>query len=88
MLMIRLRRVGTRNRPFYRVVVSESRKTPRARVVDTLGFFDPGTTPKKVELDLVRAEQWLAKGATASDTVADLIRKEKKRAAVATAATA
>lgn len=88
MLTIRLRRAGTRNRPFYRVVVSESRKTPRARVVDTLGYFDPKTSPKKVELDLVRAQEWLDKGATPSDTVADLIRKEQKRAAAPAVATA
>lgn len=83
MLTIRLRRAGTKNRPFYRVVVSESRKTPRARVLDTLGYFDPKTSPKKVELDLVRAAEWVAKGATPSETVSDLIRKEQKRAAVA-----
>ena len=81
MLTIRLRRAGTRSRPFYRVVVSESRKTPRARVLESLGWFDPKTKPKKVELDLARAEEWLSKGATPSETVADLIRKERRRAA-------
>ena len=86
MLTIRLRRAGTRSRPFYRVVVSDSRKTPQARVVETIGFFDPKTSPKKVELDLARAEQWVAKGASPSDTVADLIRKEQRRVATATAA--
>jgi small subunit ribosomal protein S16 len=82
MLTIRLRRAGTRSRPFYRVVVSESTRTPQARVLEFLGWFDPKTSPKKLELDLARAEQWIAKGATPSETVADLIRKEQKRAAV------
>ena len=83
MLTIRLRRAGTRSRPFYRVVVSDSRKTPRARVVETIGYFDPKTSPKKVELDLAAAAQWVAKGASPSDTVADLIRKEQRRVATA-----
>lgn len=82
MLTIRLRRAGTRSRPFYRVVVSESTRTPQARVLEFLGWFDPKTSPKKLELDLARAEQWIAKGAMPSETVADLIRKEQKRAAV------
>ena len=81
MLMIRLRRAGTRSRPFYRVVVSDSRKTPQSRVLDILGHFDPKTSPKKVELDVSRADEWLKKGARASDTVLDLIRKERKRSA-------
>ena len=78
--MMRLRRAGTRSRPFFRVVVSESRKTPQARVLEIVGWFDPKTSPKKVELDLPRAEHWLSKGARASETVLDLIRKERKRA--------
>ena len=81
MLMMRLRRAGTRSRPFYKVVVSDSRKTPQSRVVEIVGWFDPKTSPKKVELDLPRAEQWIAKGCRASETVLDLIRKERKRSA-------
>lgn len=81
MLMIRLRRAGSKGRPFYRVVVSDSRLTPRGRVVDILGHYDPKTTPRKVELDVALADSWLSKGARASETVKELLRKERARLA-------
>lgn len=80
MLTIRLRRTGTKNRPCYRIVVSESRKTPQARVVDTVGHYDPTVTPRRVEMDLARVEHWISKGAQPSDTVQEFIRKERARA--------
>ena len=85
MLMIRLRRAGTKGRPFYRVVVSESTKTPQARVVDIVGHYDPKTKPRKVQLDLPKVEEWLKKGARASETVMDIVRKERTKTAAATA---
>ena len=80
MLTIRLRRTGTKNRPCYRIVVSESKKTPQARVVDIVGHYDPTVTPRRVEIDLARCETWMSKGAQPSDTVKDFIRKERARA--------
>ena len=69
MLTIRLRRTGTKNRPCYRIVVSESKKTPQARVVDTVGHYDPTVSPRRLEMDLARVEQWIAKGAQPSDRI-------------------
>lgn len=76
-LRIRLRRMGSRQDPFYRVVVSDSRSSPQSRFVDTLGSYDPGTDPAKVELDVARTEEWIRKGAQPSDTVRSLLEKAK-----------
>ena len=49
MLKIRLRRMGTRHKPFYRLVVNDSRRTPRAKAVDEVGYYDPRAEPPKIE---------------------------------------
>jgi small subunit ribosomal protein S16 len=74
-LKIRLRRMGSRQDAQYRVVVSDSRKTPVGHVVDTLGYYDPGVEPAAVRIDVARADEWIRKGAHASDTVRSLIEK-------------
>ena len=73
MLKIRLRRMGAKKSAFYRIVVSDSRKTPSSRFLDILGTYDPGTDPATVKLDLDRTDGWIKKGAQASDTVKSLI---------------
>ena len=86
MLKIRLKRMGSTHAPFYRVIVSDQRVAPsRGRAVDTLGFYDPMKKPKEVRLDLAKIDSWIAKGAQPSETVADLIRKERSKAASASA---
>ena len=77
MLKIRLRRMGARQHPFYRVVVSESRRTPQSRFVETLGTYNPGTKPATIQLDVAKAESWIQKGAHPSETVRSLISKAK-----------
>ena len=81
MLAIRLFRAGTKNKPFYRIIVSESARTPGSRVSARLGVYDPTRKPELVRLDLPRAEEWIRRGAHASDTVRSLI--ERARAAQA-----
>ena len=84
MLRIRLRRMGAIHAPFYRVVVSDSRKTPGGgRAIDTVGHFDPMKSPKVANIDLKKIDQWIAKGAVPSPTVADIIRKERAQASAA-----
>ena len=73
MLKIRLRRMGAKKSAFYRIVVSDSRSTPGSRFLDVLGTYDPGTDPATVKLDVARAEEWIKKGAQASETVKSLI---------------
>ena len=77
MLKIRLRRMGSRQDAQYRVVVSDSRKTPVGQFVDTLGYYDPGVDPATVRIDVARADEWIRKGAHASDTVKSLIEKAR-----------
>ena len=77
MLKIRLRRMGARQDPHYRVVVSDSRQTPVSRSVDTLGSYDPSTNPPTVKLDLARTEDWIRKGAHPSETVRSIIERAR-----------
>ncbi len=78
MLKIRLRRMGSKQDAFYRIVVSDSRSTPRGAFVAVLGHYDPGTDPATVKLDVARAEDWIRKGAHPSDTVRSLLDQAKR----------
>lgn len=73
MLAIRLFRAGSKNRPFYRIVVSESARTPGSRVTAQLGVYDPTKTPEVLKLDVAQADEWIKKGAHASDTVRSIL---------------
>jgi small subunit ribosomal protein S16 len=73
MLKIRLRRMGARNRPHYRIVVSDSRSTPRAEVLEELGAYDPMREPPIVSFDRERARYWIGKGASVTPTVRSLL---------------
>jgi len=79
MLKIRMRRMGTKHRPFYRVVVSDSRKTPRGAFVDSVGHFDPKAKPPVVSLDVERMRHWIDQGAQCSDRVRQLLKAEIRR---------
>lgn len=76
-LRIRLARRGAIHRPFYRFVVSDSRKNPTARPVETLGFYDPMKKPSFFKLDVERAEEWIKKGAVPSGRVRAFLKKAK-----------
>lgn len=80
MLKIRLRRMGARNNPFYRVVVSDSRNVPTAAAVEEIGHYDPTKQPAQVTIDAARADYWLGRGAQVSPTVKKLIERAKKSA--------
>lgn len=81
---IRLRRVGRKGQPEYRIVVAERTDARDGRFIETLGHYNPRTTPEVLTVDADRARAWLAKGATPSDTVRSLL----KRAGVFGTATA
>ncbi|UCF39678.1 MAG: 30S ribosomal protein S16 [Gemmatimonadota bacterium] len=72
---IRLRRVGRKKQPEYRIVVAESEKARSGRVVETLGHYNPRTEPVTITVDADKARAWLAKGATPSDTVRALLKQ-------------
>jgi small subunit ribosomal protein S16 len=73
MLVIRLRRAGSKNRQFYRVVVTEGRSARDGRFVEVLGHYNPRTKPETLVLDQERVAHWVKAGATPSDTVRTLI---------------
>ena len=83
MLRIRLSRKGSSHKPFYRIVVSDSLRTPQARFVETIGYYDPTKNPARVELALDRADHWISKGAHPSVTVKSLVTRLKKSAVAA-----
>ncbi len=73
MVKIRLRRMGARNAPFYRVVVSDSRRTPTASAIEEVGWYDPAKQPAQMKLDAGRIDYWVGRGAQLSPTVAKLL---------------
>ena len=70
---IRLARAGAKKAPFYRVVAADSRAPRDGRFIEILGRYNPRTEPSTIELDLVKVDAWLAKGATPTETVEKLI---------------
>ncbi|ECH9518444.1 30S ribosomal protein S16 [Salmonella enterica subsp. enterica serovar Enteritidis] len=83
MVTIRLARHGAKKRPFYQVVVTDSRNARNGRFIERVGFFNPIASEEKEEgtrLDLDRIAHWVGQGATISDRVAALIKEVKKAA--------
>jgi small subunit ribosomal protein S16 len=75
---IRLRREGTKNRPYYRVVVTDSRSPRDGKFIEIIGTYDPKQTGQNSSFNVERAEYWISKGAQPSDTVRSLIKKQKR----------
>jgi len=84
---IRLRREGALNRPYYKVVVADSRSPRDGKFIEIIGTYDPKKTGHNSTLKMDRIEHWMSKGAQPSDTVRSLIKKNRKQAASAPAAT-
>ncbi len=72
---IRLRRVGRKKQPIYRIVVTDRAKARDGRFVEVLGLYNPRTEPVTLKVDADKARDWIAKGATPSDTVRSLLKK-------------
>ncbi len=77
MLKIRLRRMGSRHKPFYRVVVSESRRAPAASALEEVGYYDPRKTPATLSMNVDRVDYWTNHGAQPSDTVRRLVEQAR-----------
>ena len=73
---IRLKRMGMKKKPFYRVVVADERSPRDGRFIEEIGYYDPTKEPSVVKIDADKAKQWLANGAQATDTVRVLLKKE------------
>ncbi len=75
MVKIRLRRMGMKKAPFYRVVVADSRYPRDGRFIEEIGYYNPQTNPAEVKIDAEKATEWLKKGAQPTDTVKSLLKK-------------
>jgi small subunit ribosomal protein S16 len=80
---IRLRREGTKNRPYYKVVVADRRSPRDGKFIELIGTYDPKKPGHNSTLNIDRVEYWISKGAQPSDTVRSLIKKNKKATATA-----
>ena len=75
MVKIRLRRMGAKKAPFYRVVVADSRFARDGRFIEEIGYYDPTKNPSVVKIDEEKAKQWPSNGAQPTDTVRELLKK-------------
>ncbi len=72
---IRLRRMGAKKNPFYRIVVADSRSPRDGRFIEEIGTYDPTKNPSAVNIDAEKAKQWIANGAQPTDTVKSMLKK-------------
>ncbi len=73
---IRLRRMGAKKAPFYRVVVADSRYPRDGRFIEEIGYYNPMTEPVEIKLDADKAKKWISNGAQPTDTVKAIFKKE------------
>ena len=72
---MRLRRMGAKKAPFYRVVVADSRSPRDGRFIDEVGYFNPLTNPAEIKIDAEKAKKWIDNGAQPTETVKSLLKK-------------
>ena len=72
---IRLKRMGAKKKPFYRIVVADSRKTRDGQVIEELGYYDPLKEPAEIKIDGGKAQKWISNGAQPTDIVKALLKK-------------
>ncbi len=72
---IRLRRMGQKKAPFYRVVVADSRYPRDGRFIEEIGYYNPLTNPAEIKIDADKANKWLGQGAQPTETVKSLLKK-------------
>ncbi|ACX52517.1 MULTISPECIES: 30S ribosomal protein S16 [Ammonifex] len=70
---IRLKRIGAKNNPRYRIVVADSRSPRDGRFIEEIGYYNPVADPAELKIDVEKAREWLAKGAQPTDTVRNLL---------------
>ena len=74
---IRLRRMGAKKAPFYRIVVADSRFPRDGRFIEEIGYYDPTKNPTVIEVDAEKAKKWISTGAQPTDTVRALLKKKE-----------
>ncbi len=81
--VLRLARAGGKKKPFFHVVAADVRAPRDGRFIEKIGYYDPKTSPSRIQLDAERLEHWISVGARRSETVERLIRRWKKQQAAA-----
>lgn len=81
MVKIRMRREGTKDRPYYRIVVTDGRARREGAYIEQIGTYDPLLDKSNFQIDLAKADEWIGKGAQPSDTVRSLIKKARQASA-------
>lgn len=77
---IRLKRLGTKNKPFWRIVVTDGKMPRDGRFIEEIGYYDPKTNPIKLHVDQDRAKHWISVGAQPSDIVKQLLKRSEAQA--------
>jgi len=75
MVKIRLMRIGGKHKPFYRLVIADSRAPRTGRYIESIGYYNPTTEPSTIKIDEAKAQAWLRKGARPSDAARVLLEK-------------
>ncbi|MBQ7968929.1 MAG: 30S ribosomal protein S16 [Clostridia bacterium] len=75
MVKIRLKRVGAKKQPFYRVIVADSRSPRNGRFIEEIGYYNPLTNPAEIKIDAEKATKWIGNGAQPTETVKALLKK-------------
>ena len=75
MVKIRLKRMGMKKKPFYRVIVADERASRDGRFVDEIGYYNPVSNPVELKIDTEKAQTWMKNGAQPTDTVRALLKK-------------
>ena len=75
MVRLRLRRMGAKKRPFYRIVAADQKCARDGRFIEIVGYFDPNTDPATVKVDAEKAQKWIGNGAQPTDTVRAILKK-------------
>jgi small subunit ribosomal protein S16 len=81
MVKIRLRREGAKDRPYYRIVVADSRARREGAFIEQIGTYDPLRDKANFNIDLAKADEWIGKGAQPSETVQSIIKKARRASA-------
>lgn len=77
-MAIRLMRLGAKKRPFYRIIVTDSRRPRESKAKDIIGYYDPLKEPAEIKVDMEKARHWLERGAQASETVQALLKQASR----------
>ena len=75
MVKMRLKRIGAKKAPTYRIVIADSRSPRDGRFIEQIGYYNPLTNPADVKIDAEKAKQWISNGAQPTDTVKSLLKK-------------